>query len=478
MSAALSPTSASTEHGADEAGGESIFSSDGLPSLSAPLPPPMPPVGGGGGSGVIGGFGAGGGTGTWGGDDADVTGEGDAFIVAEEESAVDPRDAFQAFHNTIVSPRGADGPSVMSGGGWSAFSAAAHHQHAMPPVQFIGGEDPRRRLLRLQSELVDLLSSLATKEDGGGGTGDAEATSDGGDKAGEDNAALADTDGNVDLRAAAVELRSRLEDIGGVVGEDYGSEAMAAALRGRQEDLTALVRRQIDGVGAPPVKGEAEGGTAANDAGNAGGRIVYELYRPATSAGADAFSAAPRAAALEERLLRLERALGAEGASGAESNELGKSILERLEEAERFSKEVDEREVDKIAARAKVVRSDLEAAARAKAKLSANNPGGPTASDDAKTIASLHAQLVELDGVSSHLPALAARLSELSGLHVRAADFSNRLDAVEKVADRTEISLRSVEEALARVESGWQENADVMLWSLESLDELAAKAKS
>ena len=121
-----------------------------------------------------------------------------------------------------------------------------------------------------------------------------------------------------------------------------------------------------------------------------------------------------------------------------------------------------------------ISRSDLEAAARAKSKLSSNN-NASLAKEDAQTITSLHNQLLELEGISAYLPALTSRLTELSDLHSNAAEFGSRMDAAEETLTRSEGLLASVEEALGKMEGGWKENMEAVERSVNKLDELVAK---
>ncbi len=125
------------------------------------------------------------------------------------------------------------------------------------------------------------------------------------------------------------------------------------------------------------------------------------------------------------------------------------------------------------------ISSDLEAAARAKAKLSSNssNPSSVSA-HDSQTITSLHNQLVELEGISSHLPALTVRLTELSNLHSNAAEFGVRLDAAEAAASRSEVLLRNVEEALGKMEVGWKDNMEAVEKNVKKLDDFVAAQSS
>jgi hypothetical protein len=319
-----------------------------------------------------------------------------------------------------------------NGTGWGVLSASGAAIKA-DEVESFGVEDPRRRLFRLRAEVDALEAELA------------------------EESASGKVDGDEDIRVMTSDLKARLDAMG--VGED--NTALASMLRGRQEDLSRVISRDLEKFSAASTSGEVP--ADASKVGEAG-KIIYELYR--TTGGSSATS--PREAMLEERLRRLETAMG-------KSVEGEKSLLERLEDAERLAKEVDAKEVEKVAAKAKVIRSDLEAAARAKAKLASSSNNSSLTPQDAQTITALHNQLVELEGISTHLPALTVRLTELSNLHSNAAEFGARLDAAEGAVTRSEVVLRNVEEALRKMEVGWKENMEAVERNVKKLDELASK---
>eukprot|EP00585_Thalassiosira_rotula_P006096 CAMPEP_0196140734 /NCGR_PEP_ID=MMETSP0910-20130528/7537_1 /TAXON_ID=49265 /ORGANISM="Thalassiosira rotula, Strain GSO102" /LENGTH=409 /DNA_ID=CAMNT_0041401639 /DNA_START=16 /DNA_END=1245 /DNA_ORIENTATION=- len=402
---------------ADEAGGEAVFTSDGLPSLTTPLPPPpLPSIGGASSSSV-------------GADAGDAAEKENADAVIEDES--DPRVAFESFGD--------------AGTGWMGLSNNVSAATAAASSSSSTGawEDPRRRLFRLKSEIDALEATLAKETQKEGGSDDG-------------------------THAMALELKSRLNKMGMA---DSGS--LATMLRGRQEDLSRVIARDLEKFGNGDDNDLSKAMNSLSLSGETkeeDGKIIYELYRSDASA-----TTIPRQAMLEERLRKLELAMG----SSSDNNE-GKSVLERIEEAERLAKEVDAKQVEKLAAKAKVVRADLEAAARAKAKLasSKSNNNNNNNKEDAKLIAALHSQMVELEGVSAHLPALAVRLVELSNLHTNAAEFASRLDAAEAAVGRSEGVLTSVEEALGKMEGGWKDNLEGVERNLKRLDELLAKQSS
>ena len=182
---------------------------------------------------------------------------------------------------------------------------------------------------------------------------------------------------------------------------------------------------------------------------------------------------------LEERLRKLELALGSSAGAGVGvDGSSDKSIMERIEEAEKLTQQVDIQSIDKLAAKAKVIRADLEAAARAKTKLSSKSSSSNAAAtasgqqqkEDAQMISRLHTQLLELDGISSYLPQLTIRLVELSNLHASASNFASRLTAAETAVNRCE----SMEGTLNIMEEGWKSNMDLIESNVRRLDELLA----
>jgi hypothetical protein len=251
------------EHTADEAGGESIFSSDGLPSLSLPAPPTAASNAG------------------------PSSSETDDVVIEESINTL------SVFENFIVK-------TDVDKGLWGILSKDGDQTEA--PV--IDVDDPRRKLFRLKREIDQLESELA--------------------------AAAMTEDNHEFYTSMSNELRNRLERMG--LKDDV---ALATMLRGRQEDLSRVIARDMEKFGPPKaIDEEVEDGEK--------GKIVYELYK------SDNCSTSSGERLLEERLRYLEMAVGSSGE--------GVSLFERVEEAMKLAKEVDAKEVDKFAAKAKVIR--------------------------------------------------------------------------------------------------------------------------
>jgi hypothetical protein len=449
------------EHSADEAGGEAIFTSDGLPSLSAPLPPPSSNS-----SNAVG-IGTSSATATDN-DDDDIANNNDAIISVE---AVDQRKAFDTFQD--------------AGTGWMGLShPTKNNVTSVGPssgsTSGVGWEDPRRKLFQLKSEIDLLEKSLLEQQKRQAEVDDNENRE------------------NEELRVATLELKSKLTSLGLV-----SDVSLSNMLRGRQVDLSMLITKDIEKFNTTTDHGDGnlnlskdlenlsikkgEEGMKEGDATTKmGNKIVYELYRDTTTTtvkSTTSSSSSSREIMLEERLRKLELALGSSSSTPSGVDGSDKSILERIEEAEKLTQQVDSKSMDKLAAKAKVIRADLEAAARAKTKLSsksssssnaATTASGQQQKEDAQMISRLHTQLLELEGISSHLPQLTLRLVELSNLHTSASNFASRLNAVETAVTRCESMLVNVEGTLNTMEEGWKSNMDVIESNVRRLDELLA----
>jgi len=422
-----------TEHTADEAGGEAVFAYDGLPSLALPPPP-------------IGGTT----TATTNTNDDEAS---EAVIIEEQKF----RTAFETFNESNTGWMGLCHPTknhvIEVPGGGSVVGGTN-----------VGWEDPRRKLYQLKVDIDNLerqFDNEAQLQHGSGGEGPEEE----------------------EIKAATVELKSRLTSLG-----LSDSTSLSNLLNGRQSDLSSVISNDVakfnnnadGGIDAGMenlslMGGETKEGDSTGEGGG-GGKIVYELYRDAKSKSTNV----PREAMLEERLRKLELAMGSSASSKSDCG--NKSIMERIEAAERLTSEVDTKQIDKLASKAKVIRADLEAAARAKNKLSSKSSSNSTKDsqqkEDANVISALHTQLQELEGLSQHLPSLTNRLVELQTLHLNASNFSSRLDSAEESVGRCEGMLSNVEGSLSNMENGWKSNMELIEKNVDRLDKLLSDKTS
>jgi hypothetical protein len=344
---ALTKATMSTEHPADEAGGEAIFSSDGL----APLPVVSPPV-----------F-------------TSVTSVADGETILDTGD-IHPSEAFEVFRGKVYPP-------------------------SRTVKTFLStDETPLQRLARLQKETEEWIRDFdASHYDGG-------------------------EDEIHDTVQVATALRDRLQQASSQVPQ-------------KQLELSQVVHTKLQQIGTLMA--------ATTDV-------------PAECATTTSLSLPPPSAALEQRLIRLEQLLG--------STVEDKPLLQRLELLERGVSRLDPKTLEDAATKAKVIRADLEAASKAKTKLAL-----PGRKEDTKTIVSLHDQMVELQGLSSHLPALVNRLQQLATLHGQAAMFASRLGETEKEVVHIGNICTKLEETLSRVEVGMTDNLTKMEANVKLLDE-------
>ena len=296
---------AAAASGADAAGGEAIYSSDGLPPLPAPVPPIKSRI--------------------------DKSAADDTVL---DSDTVSPADAFEVFGGkAYLRPGGG------SGGG--RHSAAAGGTLILSAISTSGDgtvavETPLVRLARLTAEVSELEKDLASS---------ASAT------VGNDGLPEEQRGGvsKEELTRLARELALRLE----VAGNEHGVVAGGSGnvFRGQQDDLTRLVREELTKVQSALPAG------ATDDKPTESSGVVYELYASSSTGHVGCTTAGTAAveSSIDERLGRIERAVGAQSSLTAAAGG-GRSVLERLEEAEKLVKRVDGKSLDAAAARAKVIR--------------------------------------------------------------------------------------------------------------------------
>lgn len=353
------------EHAADEAAGEVIYSSDGLPTS----PPPK---------------------------------YRKSFLEKVDDATLDTT-ASNASH------------------AFEVFSGKVY------PVQTMGGaiiatksETPTQRLARLQQEVAELEQDLSSSAEEAAGPA---------------------------LMQVVTDLKQRLQTQTGVVASAKNQAEMTLSIQ-QHLDEWQLAKAASSGDDAP--KPETSG-------------VVYELYGGVSTAAA---SAAP---SVEERLLQVESLLG--GSTGG-SKSSSQSLLTRLEEMESFLKGLNAKGLEQASAKAKVIRSDLEAASKARNKLAS---AASFRKEDAKTIAALYDQMTQLEGLTDHLPALVARLQQLASLHSFSSTFSVRLTQSEKEVTQLQGLVKQLEDTVVKAETGMVENVKVIETNMQKLDERITK---
>lgn len=349
---------------ADEAGGEVVYSSDGLSPMEITKPPAIA--------------------------QAEITDKEESSVLDSDD--IQASDAFEVFSGKVYSVK-------------TPQSYAAHGGYK---------ETPLERLARLQTETSQLETELRTTAANSGRAFDEE------------------------IVKLATQLKSRLN-------------AASSTRLPEQDELTRLIHKQLklaqgaaaEATSTPPATSSTSSSTTSTTG------LIYELYgtaqNPTTST--------------EERLTKIERLVG----SSATSH---KSLLARLEELESTLARVDDKSLEQAQLKAKVIRADLEAASKARNKLTATYK-----KEDSKTIQELHQQMTELEGLSQHLPALTSRLQQMATLHVQSASFATRLLQTEEQAGQAAASLAQLERTLEKVQSHMVENVQTVERNMKQLDE-------
>mmetsp|Transcript_37451 Transcript_37451/g.90857 ORF Transcript_37451/g.90857 Transcript_37451/m.90857 type:complete len:353 (+) Transcript_37451:98-1156(+) len=343
---------------ADEAGGEVIFSSDGLSPVAVTKPPAVSQA---------------------------TTTDGETILDSDELA---PETAFEVFQGKVYSAQGVN-----------KFVPKSNED-----------ETPLEKLARLSTEVAELETQLKS------------------------TASTSGKDFDEQLVGLASDLNTRLQT--------------ASSNKMEHDDLTRLMKQQLDSIKQQEGSAPAAA-AAASTTGKTG--VVYELYGTASNP----------TSTMETRIVKLERLLGS-----SQNQVTHNSLVSRLEELESLVQTVDPTILESTATKAKVIRADLEAASKAKNKLTATYK-----KEDSKMIQQLHQQMVELEGLSGYLPSLVERLQQLSGLHVQASFFSSRLGEVEKSAHQIGSTLTVLEESLDKVQTNMVDNVQSMETNMKSLDE-------
>jgi hypothetical protein len=185
--------------------------------------------------------------------------------------------------------------------------------------------------------------------------------------------------------------------------------------------------------------------------------------------GAPPLTTASTLPSLEERMRRVELAVGSNSTSTSSST-LSTSTStwsERLRLMEQAVQKLDSKQLDMAVARSKVIRQDLEAASKARNKLLTSSR---SAGADAATILLLHTAYTDLQGMAQYLSPLAQRLSVLARQHQDQATHGVRLLAVEETVTTLQQQLTSVETAVQQLQEGWMVNAAAMETNIKALD--------
>jgi len=287
------------------------------------------------------------------------------------------------------------------------------------------------------------------------------------------------------LQQEVVELEAELQSTATDSGRSFDEQVvkLATDLKNRlvtassahvteQDELTRMIRQQLQDIQTSKSRGgdQDESSSSSKELLQTG--LVYELYGNATNP----------TSTLEERLLNLERLLGNpqqqqhSTSSPSSSSQMSsstsvsvahyKSLLHRLEDMEGLVATVDSATLEKTSTKAKVIRADLEAASKARNKLTATYK-----KEDSKMIQQLYQQMIDLEGLGSYLPSLVERLHQLSSLHQQASTFGTRIQELERGATQVDASVGQLEDGMATLQTTIIQNIASMESNMLKLDE-------
>jgi hypothetical protein len=234
-----------------------------------------------------------------------------------------------------------------------------------------------------------------------------------------------------------------------------------------QGNLTLMIQQQLQHVQKDEDLSKGTSTPAGVSSPQTG--LVFELYGNANNP----------TTTFEERLLNLERLLGnphqhdssssrtiVQPSSSLSTSANHKSLLNRLEEMEGLIATIDSTSLDKVTTKAKIIRTDLEAASKARNKLAATYK-----KEDSKMIQQLYQQMVDLEGLGSFLPSLVERLEQLNKLHRQSSIFGTRLKELERGVTQVGSSASQLEDGIATLQTAMAENIARMERNMQVLDQ-------
>lgn len=418
---------------ADEAGGEIVYSSDGL----APIPISKPPV-------VL----QKGNADRQQGSDEIVANDkdnndNDEYLDSDE---IPPQLAFEIFQGKVYTAS-SGGTSTGTSTGTSNNTKTFATNNAASLL-----EPPLVRLARLQQEILQVQSQC------------------------EMTAANTGREFDESLVTLATTLKTQLDSIMASQSHHFSSE--------QQDHLSRLIRQQIDSL---PKQSQQQDGTTTTTttssttvASESPTGVVFELYGNATTLSTST---------VQDRLLTLERLVGssqnitptptsntstttaaikssAKPNSSSSSTLNNTTLMHRLEELEALVRTIDPQIMEQTTTKSKVIRADLEAASKARNKLMSAYK-----KEDSQKIQQLHQQLLELEGLSGYLPSLVERLQQLASLHVQTGTFASRLEVLETSTRQVESTVSQLERTMNELSTNLSQNLVTLEGNLQALDQ-------
>jgi hypothetical protein len=340
-------------------------------------------------------------------------------------------------------------------------------------------EPPLMRFRRLKLEAAELAQELEALRDAADGSKPLAAV---------DPAALSAAQMGSEVLMEQLKALERDERLAPVLDPSRGLEVAQTMQDSLSKQLLDHVQALAGGVaGASSAGASSAGGTGSGGTGSGGtgtdatpsegggrgdgpGRVVYELYG---GGGAAEERRALAAGALEQRLKRLERAVGGRDDLVPDADSAIASaavpLAARVRELERRAAVMDQQGIERVARRMKALTVEFDAFARKMSKVRAAGAAANPLRE--QRLQRMHKLLNECENLAPMLPSLVARLHTLKIVHEEASLFTHRLAAAEAAQERAATLLEGDKNALATAEASLRENMETIQANLRSLDE-------
>jgi len=213
---------------------------------------------------------------------------------------------------------------------------------------------------------------------------------------------------------------------------------------------------------------------AGKGSGKPSDKPVYELYAQPTGESYEAQTS--RAAELEQRIARLESALGnnPEKLAMLRAENRGDGLLEAVEELQMKVNLLNPKVVDQVDGRLGALQLRLQQIGE---KRAANAAGQQVAEETAKKVTEIHEKVEKWESVCATLPNIADRMVTLNDLHNRAVTFAQTLQQLEAMQKTIAGNLTTQSTLVSRVEANLADNLETIGKNCKALDERISKLK-
>jgi len=224
------------------------------------------------------------------------------------------------------------------------------------------------------------------------------------------------------------------------------------------------------------IKASAQKG--GKGAGKPTDKPVYELFAQPTGDSYEAQTS--RVASLEQRIARLESALGnnPEKLAMLRAENRGDGLLEAVEELQLKVNLLNPKVVDQVDGRLGALQLRLQQIGEKRAANAANAGAGQQVNEEtAKKIEEIHGKVEKWESVCATLPNIADRMVTLNDLHNRAVTFSQTLQQLEAMQKTIAGNLTTQSTLVTQVGATLAGNLETINKNCKALDERISKLK-